>query len=96
MRCTYARAHGRIATVTTWPEPPHTAQPMSICATTQRGSVRSITISQPLLSSPLSMNRCVAPNSAAWLWKYAGPRPSLDGALAELVELTARCCSVAW
>ena len=37
------------------------------------------------------MNRCVAPNSAAWLWKYAGPRPISTERLPSLLSWTAVC-----
>ena len=54
---------------------PQTAHPMSICAETQRGSVRSMMISHALLSDAVvDVSACL--NSRWWLWMYTGPRPA--------------------
>ena len=75
------------------PAAPQTAQPMSICATTQRGSVRSMMISHALLSTPLSMKRVGELRLVVVEVRRA--EAGLDRALAEPVEQLRALASVA-
>src|SRR6201747_2148873 len=77
---------------------PQTAQPMSICATTQRGSVRSMISSHELLQAgsadvvgelaTASVQRRL--DSALWLGRYAWPRPASP----ERLPRRFSCCAV--